>query len=182
MAVVVIALLSQGCRCGPGGESDSVRKEVHAGQALSAKAEAFLKAVAEDLSEFCFNVSYWDHEAGTSVGVAFTTDRPTSSDISATQIDGSEALAITRYFAHCGMLDKTDVPPPGEPLAGWNVSLWTRRASAFWYLGREKAGLLNSQELMGVRAALTGDAREAWDRFVQTMRSNQSQPASRPDR
>jgi hypothetical protein len=134
---------------------------------LSKKAEAFLKSLDEKPSDFYFMVEYFEPSMNSDLRIMLRTPAPKGTEWKgAVVIDKAIARKIVTYLARAGLIDQAGIAPPGQPLKGWSVYLHTGDNNAFWFLGKDKAALLNAKHILKVGSQLEGEALRAWDVFL----------------
>ncbi len=145
--------------------------------ALSARSNTFVKTAKAELTDFGFRVVYVTYEGPKRFGVAFLTALPEDasqrSAVTLVQIDEAQASRLVDYFARSGMLDKTDMPPPGEPASGWNVSLDSNDAHALWLLGLDIRAILDAGFLREVGKTLDPVPAKHWQTFLNDVKKRE---------
>ena len=147
-------------------------QSTYAGDELSKKAQSFLNKAKEDLSEFHFNVDYWDYEKKEHLTLKLWSKTTKTKRKSGVLLDEAVALKIIEYFVHSGLIDKQSIPARGMPLSGWNVSMGTDRVSGYWHLGRSKDAFEKSKHMQAVRKLLDARTQKKWDQLLKAPKTD----------
>ncbi len=185
VCIGALAAALSGCRgARESTETEAVTHEPGYPPTLSDKAAVAKEDLRTNIGEFFLALGYHNYNEEFSCGLqlyANPEDKSNPQDgWSSAAVSREQADSILEHLARSGLLDKTAVPPPGEPPTGW--SMYCGRY--FWYLDRELAGILTNEDIMGIRLVLSDAAAKAMNDLLEVVRrkANQAQPDAAADK